>query len=353
MGRSSKREDWREREALFRYGLVREAASERLSPRERGQLVRALAGRPVEHPSGELRAPARTTLDDWIRAYRRGGSERAHDRALPASAGALAGAPGGARTGLRPLRGRRPERAVGGGRAARPAAQGPTRLPLLRPRRPLALRRRGALPVGGDDARARGRAPHRLLRARPARLALRRQRLAVRLEAAAADLRRARDPARAQRPRSTARPRQAGTAVSHRPRPLPGRARPARARLARRAQQPLPRLAAAGLPPARARRDEADAARALHRERTQAGGRRRRARAFAGGVPLAGAAHRRQDGDRLAAGQPLRGRRRPRRLSRRAVLRPLRARADRGPLPGPPVRARRPAHDRPPRPPGG
>src|SRR5438034_3053796 len=75
MGRSSKREDWREREALFRYGLVREAASERLSPRERGQLVRALAGRPVEHPSGELRAPARTTLDDWIRAYRRGGFE--------------------------------------------------------------------------------------------------------------------------------------------------------------------------------------------------------------------------------------------------------------------------------------
>jgi len=47
MGRSSKREDWREREALFRYGLVREAASERLSPRERGQLVRALAGRPA------------------------------------------------------------------------------------------------------------------------------------------------------------------------------------------------------------------------------------------------------------------------------------------------------------------
>src|SRR6266550_1096149 len=59
MGDGGKRRDWRER----------------LSPRERGQLVRALAGRPVEHPSGELRAPARTTLDDWIRAYRRGGFE--------------------------------------------------------------------------------------------------------------------------------------------------------------------------------------------------------------------------------------------------------------------------------------
>jgi len=75
MGDPGKREDWREREALWRYGLVREAASERLTPRERGQLVRALAGRPVEHPCGELRAPARTTLDDWIRAYRRGGFE--------------------------------------------------------------------------------------------------------------------------------------------------------------------------------------------------------------------------------------------------------------------------------------
>ena len=73
MGRSSKREDWREREALWRYGLIREAASERLTPRERGALVRALACRPVEHPCGELRCPGRSTLDDWIRAYRRGG----------------------------------------------------------------------------------------------------------------------------------------------------------------------------------------------------------------------------------------------------------------------------------------
>jgi putative transposase len=75
MGGSSKRRDWREQEALFRYSLIREAASERLSPRERGQLVRSLARRPVEHPSGELRSPARSTLDQWIRAYRRGGFE--------------------------------------------------------------------------------------------------------------------------------------------------------------------------------------------------------------------------------------------------------------------------------------
>jgi len=75
MGDGGKRRDWREQEALWRYGLIREAADERLSPRERGRLVRALAGRPVQHPLGELRAPARTTLDDWIRAYRRGGFE--------------------------------------------------------------------------------------------------------------------------------------------------------------------------------------------------------------------------------------------------------------------------------------
>src|SRR5712691_531296 len=75
MGGSGKRRDWREQEALFRYSLIREAASERLPPRERGALVRALAGRPVQHPSGELRALARSTLVQWIRAYRRGGFE--------------------------------------------------------------------------------------------------------------------------------------------------------------------------------------------------------------------------------------------------------------------------------------
>lgn len=75
MGASSEREERREREALFRYGLIREAADEALSPRERGALVRALAGRPAPHPAGGLRSPGRSTLDDWIRAYRSGGFE--------------------------------------------------------------------------------------------------------------------------------------------------------------------------------------------------------------------------------------------------------------------------------------
>jgi putative transposase len=65
--------DWREREALWRYGLIREAADPALTPSERGRLVRALAGRPQRHHSGELRSPGRSTLDGWIRAYRRGG----------------------------------------------------------------------------------------------------------------------------------------------------------------------------------------------------------------------------------------------------------------------------------------
>jgi putative transposase len=75
MGGGGKRRDWREQEALWRYALIRDAVDERLTPRERGLLVRGLARRPVQHPCGELRAPARSTLDQWIRAYRRGGFE--------------------------------------------------------------------------------------------------------------------------------------------------------------------------------------------------------------------------------------------------------------------------------------
>jgi putative transposase len=59
--------------ALFRYGLVREAADKRLSKAERGALVRASAN--VSHigPSGEPVIVSRTTVDRWLRAYRQGG----------------------------------------------------------------------------------------------------------------------------------------------------------------------------------------------------------------------------------------------------------------------------------------
>ena len=62
--------DWRQEEALWRYSLIREAADARLSCGERGALVRLLAARLHAHPSGELRSVGRSTLDDWIRAYR-------------------------------------------------------------------------------------------------------------------------------------------------------------------------------------------------------------------------------------------------------------------------------------------
>ena len=65
--------DWRQEEALWRYSLIREAADARLSCGERGALVRLLAARLHAHPSGELRSVGRSTLDDWIRAYRAGG----------------------------------------------------------------------------------------------------------------------------------------------------------------------------------------------------------------------------------------------------------------------------------------
>jgi len=67
--------DWRTTEALFRYGLVREAADDRLTARERGALVRETATRLHAHPTDGLRQVARGTLDRWIRAYRAGGFE--------------------------------------------------------------------------------------------------------------------------------------------------------------------------------------------------------------------------------------------------------------------------------------
>ena len=67
--------DWREREALHRYGVVRELCDERLTGAQRGVLVRAAAGRLHPHPSGELRTHGRATIDRWVRAWRAGGFE--------------------------------------------------------------------------------------------------------------------------------------------------------------------------------------------------------------------------------------------------------------------------------------
>jgi putative transposase len=66
-------EDRRREIGLFRYALVRDAADPALSKAERGRLVRALSEREHVGPDGRLVRVARGTLDEWIRAYRRGG----------------------------------------------------------------------------------------------------------------------------------------------------------------------------------------------------------------------------------------------------------------------------------------
>ncbi len=68
-------EDRRREIGLFRYALIRDAADPALSKAERGRLVRALSEREHVGPDGRLVRVARGTLDEWIRAYRRGGFE--------------------------------------------------------------------------------------------------------------------------------------------------------------------------------------------------------------------------------------------------------------------------------------
>src|SRR5271165_6382493 len=62
-----------EQVALFRYQLIREAADPALSTRQRGRLVRELAGKAHPGPSGEQVVVSRATIDRWIRAWRTGG----------------------------------------------------------------------------------------------------------------------------------------------------------------------------------------------------------------------------------------------------------------------------------------
>jgi putative transposase len=66
--------------ALFRYQLVRQAADPGLSTRQRGRLVRELAGREHPGPFGKAVRVSRQNLDRWILAWRRGG----FDALLPA-----------------------------------------------------------------------------------------------------------------------------------------------------------------------------------------------------------------------------------------------------------------------------
>ena len=61
--------------ALHRWAVIAEATSDRLTPAERGALVRQIAARAHTHPDGSARRYSRGTIDRWIRAWRAGGLE--------------------------------------------------------------------------------------------------------------------------------------------------------------------------------------------------------------------------------------------------------------------------------------
>ncbi|MGH9225319.1 MAG: helix-turn-helix domain-containing protein, partial [Acidimicrobiales bacterium] len=65
--------DRAEEVALFRFSVISEAVSPRLTPAERGLIVRALAARTWTTPEGVERCFARGTIDRWVVAYRRDG----------------------------------------------------------------------------------------------------------------------------------------------------------------------------------------------------------------------------------------------------------------------------------------
>jgi len=58
---------------LHRWAVIAEAANERLSPAERGAMVRAASMRTHAHPDGTDRRYSRGTIDRWIREWRQGG----------------------------------------------------------------------------------------------------------------------------------------------------------------------------------------------------------------------------------------------------------------------------------------
>jgi putative transposase len=72
-GKQSKQADRARDVALFRYALIRTAADESLTTRQRGVLVRQLADTEHVGPFGERVRVSRVTLDRWIRSWRLGG----------------------------------------------------------------------------------------------------------------------------------------------------------------------------------------------------------------------------------------------------------------------------------------
>ena len=68
-------EDHAEQVALHRWAVIAEGANPRLTPVERGAVVRAAAARTHTDPDGTQRRYSRNTIDRWIRAWRAGGLE--------------------------------------------------------------------------------------------------------------------------------------------------------------------------------------------------------------------------------------------------------------------------------------
>jgi putative transposase len=65
--------DPKEQVALHRWAVIAEATSDRLTPRERGVVVREIVARTHAHPDGSQRHYSRGTIDRWIRAWRSDG----------------------------------------------------------------------------------------------------------------------------------------------------------------------------------------------------------------------------------------------------------------------------------------
>ena len=59
--------------ALHRWAVIAEAANDRLTPAVRGAVVRQAAARAHAHPDGTDHRYSRSTIDRWVRAWRKGG----------------------------------------------------------------------------------------------------------------------------------------------------------------------------------------------------------------------------------------------------------------------------------------
>ena len=91
------RNERRERTALWRYRVIRDAIDPDLTAKQRGQVVRRIASEEHPGPDGAMVRVSRETVDRWVGAWRRGGFEalqpkdRAVERRTPAELLDLAG----------------------------------------------------------------------------------------------------------------------------------------------------------------------------------------------------------------------------------------------------------------------